>query len=160
MSSSPGAYLKARKSEPLALVVATDPHVQMRNVMGLDQATATAQLHGDGLEVAVQTASSKTAPVGQVLKTNPSADATVTRGSTVTLTISSGPKLVNVPAILGWDRDDAVGELEDRGFAVTVTTATAPSSQDGTVIAQNPPGGRAAEGSTVTITVGVKAAKR
>ncbi len=79
MSSTPGAYLKATKSEPLELVVATDPHLQVRNVVGLDQATATAQLQGDGLVVAVQTASSKSAPSGQVLKETPRAGETVTR---------------------------------------------------------------------------------
>jgi eukaryotic-like serine/threonine-protein kinase len=159
MSSSPAAYLKARKSEPLELVVAADPHVKMRNVVGLDQATATSQLQSDGLDVAVQTASSKTVPAGQVMKANPGADATVLRGSTVTLTVSSGPKLINVPAIVTWDRGDAVSELEDRGFAVTVTTAVAANNLEGTVLAQDPAGGRAPEGSTVTITVGVKAKK-
>ena len=65
-----------------------------------------------------------------------------------------------MPAVVGSDRDDAVSELEDRGFAVTVTTVTVTSSdQVDTVLAQNPAGGQAAEGSTVTITVGVKASR-
>jgi len=65
-----------------------------------------------------------------------------------------------VPAIVSWDRDDAVSELEDRGFAVVVNTATVTSSdQVDTVLAQDPSGGQASEGSTVTITVGVKAKK-
>ncbi len=81
------------------------------------------------------------------------------RGDTITLTVSSGPKQVSVPAIVGWNRDDAVSELEDRGFAVTVTGVAATGDQIDTVIAQDPAGGRAAEGSTVTITVGVKASK-
>ena len=161
MSSSPGAYLKATKNQPLALVVAADPHLTLRNVVGLDQATATSQLQNDGLEVAVQTASSKTQAVGQVLKASPGSGATVVRGDTVTLTVSSGPKAVNVPAIVTWDRDDAVSELEGRGFAVVVATAAVTSSsQVGTVLAQNPAGGQAPEGSTITITVGVKASKK
>ena len=159
MSTSPAAYLKARKTDQLEVVVAADPHVTMRNVVGLDQADATAELQGDGLVVAVQNASSKSAPVGRVLRTSPGADSTLKRGDTVTLTVSSGPKAINVPAIVGWDRGDAVSELEDRGFAVTVTTAASSSAQDGTVLAQSPAGGQAPEGSTVTITVGVKAKK-
>ena len=64
------------------------------------------------------------------------------------------------PPSSGWDRDDAVSELEDRRFAVTVTTVTVTSSdQVDTVLAQSPAGGQAAEGSTVTITVGAKAKK-
>jgi beta-lactam-binding protein with PASTA domain len=58
---------------------------------------------------------------------------------------------------VGTSRDDAVGELEDRGFAVVVDTVTATTGdQFDTVLAQDPAGGQAAEGSTVTVTVGVK----
>ncbi len=96
-----------------------------------------------------------------MLRSSPGVDQTVLRGSTVTLTVSSGPKLVNVPPIVGWDRGDAISELEDRGFAVTVTTTPASSSaDDGTVLAQDPAGGRAPEGSTVTLTVGAKVPKK
>jgi beta-lactam-binding protein with PASTA domain len=160
MSSSPGAFLKAMKNQPLVLVVAADPHLTMPNVVGLDQATATSQLQNDGLEVAVQTASNKSAPVGQVLRTSPGANATVVRGSTVTLTVSSGPKLVTVTPVIGEDGDDAVSDLEHDGFAVTVTTAPVSSDLVGKVLAQDPAGGRAPEGSTVTITVGLRASKK
>ncbi len=160
MSSNPGVSLKMRKSEPVELVVAFDPHVDVPNLVGLDQATATAQLQERGLEVAVQNASSRSQAPGQVLKSSPAAGETLTRGDTVTLTVSTGPKQINVPPIVTWDRNDAISELEDRGFAVVVTTATVTSSdQVDTVLAQNPAGGQASEGSTVTITVGVKAKK-
>jgi beta-lactam-binding protein with PASTA domain len=160
MSTAPAAYLKASKRDALTVVVAADPHVKMPNVVGLDQATATSNLHALGLDVAVQTASNKSAPVGQVLKSNPGDGDTLVRGDTVTLTVSSGPKQIAVPAVVGWNRDDAVGELEDRGFAVVVGTAlVTASNQVDAVLAQNPAGGRAAEGSTVTITIGVRARK-
>ena len=159
MSTKPGAYVEATKRDALEVVVAADPHVKMPNVVGLDQATATASLHDLGLDVAVQTSSSKSAPAGRVLKSDPSDGDTAVRGDTVTLTVSSGPKQIAVPAIVGWNRDDAVGELEDRGFAVVVKTAAASGDQIDAVLAQEPVGGRASEGSTVTITVGVKAKK-
>jgi serine/threonine-protein kinase len=155
--STPAAHMRARKTEPVELLVATDPHVKVPNVVGLDQATATAQLQALGLEVAVQTASSSTRPVGQVGKSSPGSGATVVRGDTVTLTVSSGPKQLNVPPVLGWDRDDAISELEDAGFAVNVLTTVVASGGDvDAVVAQDPPGGKAAEGATITITVGVR----
>jgi serine/threonine-protein kinase len=157
MSTTPAAFLRARKADPIELVVATDPHVKVPSVVGLDQATATSQLQALGLDVTVQTASSSSKPAGEVLKSDPGANATAVRGDTVTLTVSSGPKQVTVPSVVGWNRGDAVGELEDRGFAVQiVTSAVASSSQVGTVLAQDP-SGRASEGATVTLTVGVKA---
>ncbi len=150
ISSNPGAYINAMKTAPVELVVAVDPHVDVPNVVGLDQASATAQLQGLGLEVAVQNASSRSQAPGQVLKVSPGSGETLVRGDTVTLTVSTGPKQVNVAAVVGWDRDDAVSELEDRGFAVTVTSVTVTSSdQVDTVLAQSPgrgPGCRGLDG--------------
>jgi serine/threonine-protein kinase len=157
MSTTPAAYLRAKKGDPIELVVATDPHVTLPNVVGLDQAGATRQLQALGLDVAVQTASSKTAAVGVVLKASPGNGASVVRGDTVTLTVSSGPKPVNVTAVVGEDREDAISDLEDDGFAVRVVTAAVTSGrQVDRVLAQSPAGGTAVEGSTVTITVGVR----
>jgi eukaryotic-like serine/threonine-protein kinase len=156
VSTTPAAFLRTMKTEPLVLVVARDPHVKVPSVVGLDQAAATDQLHGLGLEVAVQTASSRTVAAGTVLKTSPGVNQTLVRGDTVTLTVSSGAKLVSVPSTVTDDRDDAISTLEDDGFAVVVVTAPSSSAQDGTVLAQSPAGGQAAEGSTITITVGVK----
>ncbi len=159
VSASPAPFSKALKNQPLTLVVARDPHVTLPNLVGSDQAAAIQSLHDIGLEVAIQTSTSRSAPAGQVLKASPAVDAVVLRGSTVTLTVSTGPKLVTLPSKVTFDRDDAISDLEDRGFSVIVTSAPSSSDQNGTVIAQNPPGGKVAEGSTVTITVGVGQSK-
>jgi serine/threonine-protein kinase len=157
MSTTPAAYLRARKTDPIALTVATDPHVKIPNVVNLDQASATAQLQALGLDVSVQTTSSSSRPAGQVMKSSPGSGQTAVRGDTVTLTVSSGPKQVNVPIVLTWDRADAISEIEDRNFVVNLVTAPVTSSdQVDTVLAQTPSGGKAAEGSTITITVGVR----
>ncbi len=157
MSTTPAAFLRSRKTDPLELVVATDPHVKVPSVVGQDQASATSALQAVGLDVVVKTASSSTAAVGVVTKTSPGADDTAVRGDTVTLTVSSGPKQVNVPNVLQWDRNDAIDEIEGRGFAVNVLTVAVTSNDAvDTVVGQDPSGGRAAEGSTITVTVGVK----
>ena len=115
------------------------------------------------------------APVGEVLggryrlerllgaggmSVSPSPDRIVVRGTTVTLTISSGPRLLSVPYVVGESADDAMGALDDSGFAVAVTTMAVSNDHVGDVVAQDPPGGRAAEGATVTITVGVRQSRR
>ncbi len=157
MRTNPGANLQADKSAAIEVVVAADPHVELRDVVGVDQRTATNLLQDDGLVVAVQTASSKTRPAGTVLKSSPGAGTTVVRGDTITITVSSGPKQVNVESTVGKSGDDAVSDLEDAGFAVQVaTTPVSSGRQDGIVLAQSPAGGTAAEGSTVTVTVGAR----
>jgi eukaryotic-like serine/threonine-protein kinase len=157
MSTTPVAFLRSRKTDPLELVVATDPHVKVPGVVGQDQASATSALQALGLDVAVKTASSSSAAVGVVTKTSPGIGDTVVRGDTITLTVSSGPKQVNVPIVLTWDRSDAISEIEDRGFLVNVVTVTVTNGDAvDTVLSQDPAGGKAAEGATITITVGVR----
>jgi beta-lactam-binding protein with PASTA domain len=134
--------------------------VTVPDVQGKDQQVAIDQLHGLGLEVAVATATSRTLAAGTVIKNNHVGDILV-RGDTVTITVSSGPRLVKLPTgIVGAERGDAVGALEDAGFVVAVvTTPVTSSAQDGVVLAASPAGGSAPEGSTVTLTVGLRTKK-
>jgi serine/threonine-protein kinase len=157
MSTNPAAYTSAKKAEPLVLVVAADPHVRVPNVVNKDQASATSALQALGLDVAVQSASSRSVPSGSVIKSSPGAEASAVRGDTVTITVSSGPKQVTVRNWLGKSADDAQSDLEDHGFTVdVVTTPVTGASQDGKVLAQSPSSGQASEGSTVTLTVGTR----
>jgi serine/threonine-protein kinase len=156
MSTNPPAYQRVRKTDAFEIVVATDPHVRLENVVGKDQASATSTLQNQGLEVAIQTASSRTVPAGTVIKMSPGANSTAVRGDTVTLTVSSGPKQVTVDNLVGEKRDDAVSQLEDDGFVVSVTTTPATGRDVDRVLAQSPAGGQAAEGSTITLTVGAR----
>jgi beta-lactam-binding protein with PASTA domain len=62
---------------------------------------------------------------------------------------------VSVPGVVGDDEATAIQTLTDAGFkvasqSVPVTT----ESQDGTVVQQDPSGGKAKPGSTVTLGVG------
>ena len=157
---TPAAFAEASKIEPVSVSVARDPHVTVPNLVGLDQATATTNLQQLGLVVAAKSGSSSTVASGHVISASPDADRVIRRGDTVTLTVSTGPRLVKVPYVVGWSADEARGELEDAGFAVAIATAPVPSNQVGDVVAENPAGGQAPEGSTVTITVGVRQPKK
>jgi len=158
--TAPVAFSNVRKAAVLQVYVARDPHVDVPNLQGTDQAAAIQRLKDMGLEVAIRTATSRTYASGLVIKNDHVGD-TLTRGDTVTITVSTGPKLVKVPIVNnGWSYADARSELEGAGFVVAiVTTPVTSSSQDGKVLAENPAGGTAAEGSTVTLTVGLKAKK-
>jgi eukaryotic-like serine/threonine-protein kinase len=156
VGSTPSAFAEASKAEPVQVVVARDPNVALPNLVGVDQATATTKLEQLGLVVAVKNATSRSTAAGLVVSTSPSADKTVRRGATVTLTVSSGPKLVTVRSVVGWSADDAYDELDGEGFTVAVTTTPVSGDRVGDVVAQDPPGGKLAEGATVTVTVGVR----
>ena len=156
MSSDPLAHQGAVKSGTVVLSVARDPRVSMPNVVRLDEASARAALEDRGLVVTVQPTSHRTIPAGQVISSSPGGGAVTTRGTTVTLRVSSGPSPLDVPIVIDDDAEDAIEELEDRGFVVSVATTPSSGREEGRVIAQDPAGGQAPEGSTVRITVGVR----
>jgi serine/threonine-protein kinase len=160
LSSTPAAFAEASKEKGVVVVVARDPHVTIPSVVGVDEGTAKSKLGELGLTVAVKRASSRTVASGIVMSVSPSPDRIVVRGTTVTLTVSTGPRTESVPYVVGWSADDAMDELDDAGFAVAVTTTVVSNDRSGEVIAQDPPGGRAPEGATVTITVGVRQSRR
>jgi beta-lactam-binding protein with PASTA domain len=153
---TPAAFSEASKANPVSVSVARDPHVTIPNLVGLDQATATGNLQQLGLVAATKNGTSNTVAAGNVISASPGADRVIKRGDTVTLTISTGPKLVKVPYVVTWSANDARDELQGAGFAVQVATTPVASDKVGEVVAENPAGGQAPEGSTVTITVGVR----
>ena len=97
MSTTPEAYQQAMKRDAIEVVVATDPHVKMPMVLGLDQAAATAELQNLGLDVVVKTETNRSVPAGVVVGSSVDAGRRALRGDTITLTVSLGPKQLSVP---------------------------------------------------------------
>jgi eukaryotic-like serine/threonine-protein kinase len=128
------------------------PPVVVPSVVGQQKDDARATLEDAGLRVSVQSTDS-TSPKDEVIGQDPSAGAEIPEGSSVTITVSEGPKRVQVPAVIGQDEDGARSALRDAGFKVRVTERES-EEPEGTVIEQSPsPGTRLEEGSTVTIVV-------
>ncbi len=156
--TSPKAGTRVDPNSVVTVVVSQGPApIVVPDVSGLSQVDATQQLANAGFRVAATTESSGSVPSGQVIRTQPGAGNPAARDSTVTLVISSGPRQVTVPDVVGQSQSSATSTLENDGFRVEVTTVTSPGSA-GRVISQSPTGGsRANAGSTVTITVGAAA---
>ena len=156
LRSTPEVGLRADKSALFTVVIARDPYVKLPDdVVGKAETEFTTLLASLGLQGKRETQTSRTMPAGAVLSVSPGVGQPIRRGSFVAYKVSTGPKLVPVPQLYLRSADDAVEALEDRGFTVAVTYVTAPSNQRGRVVSQAPNGGTAAEGSTVTLNVGV-----
>ena len=122
----------------------------------LDQSedSARQELGGAGFEVQVNEAPSDDTEAGLVFAQDPNPGVEAPVGSTVTITVSTGPEQVEVPDVEGEDEGDAEQILGDAGFQVEVQEVPGPPPQDGTVVDQDPDGGtQADQGSTVTIFV-------
>jgi beta-lactam-binding protein with PASTA domain len=160
LRSTPEVGLRADKLAVFTLVVARDPYVKLPpDIVGKDEATVTSILQSLGLQGKRETQTSRTVPAGTVTSVSPGAGQPIRRGSFVSYKVSTGPKLVPVPQVTQRSVDDAVDDLERLGFTVAVTYVTAASNLRGKVVSQSPNGGTAAEGSTVTLNVGVNVGK-
>ncbi len=114
---------------------------------------ATAALEEAGFEVQVDRVNSDSVADGLVIHSDPSGGTSLTRGSTVALTVSSGPKLGKVPVLVGTQVSVAVQQIRGAGFVPSVSERQ-DSAPQGQVVRQTPSAGsRIAPGSTVSIVV-------
>jgi serine/threonine-protein kinase len=155
--SSPGEGSEAERGSTVTLIVSSGrEQVTVPDVAGGTEDEARSALGDRGLRVAVRREDSTTEDPGTVLRQDPAAGARVDAGSTVTITVAREPQDVAVPDVTGEPQADAIARLSDEGFRIRQRTRELDSEEgDGVVIEQEPAGGRARRGSTVTITVGM-----
>ncbi|MEU7552485.1 Stk1 family PASTA domain-containing Ser/Thr kinase [Streptomyces sp. NPDC044571] len=92
-------------------------------------------------------------PKGNVCKQDPAPDTKLDKGSTITLTISSGAPSVPMINVLNLQFDEAEKALKDKGFQVERKNQES-DRPAGIVLDQNPKSGQQAQkGSLVTLTV-------
>jgi serine/threonine-protein kinase len=130
--------------------------VEVPNVLDQSEESARAELREAGLQAEVVFAPSSEIEEGNVVLQDPGPGEQAPRGSTVTLTVSTGPETVTVPNVVQQGSEQAEQTLADAGFEVSVQTqpVTDPT-QENVVLDQDPDGGSEAPGgSTVTIVVG------
>jgi serine/threonine-protein kinase len=131
----------------------TTDKVQVPNVVGLTADAATSQLKSAGLDVERVDEGNDAAP-GTVFDQDPDAAAAADKGSAVTIHVSKGPVLIEVPTVEGQDVADARNALVEAGFKVNIVNREDNNEPANRVLDQNPAGGtKAAEGATVTLTV-------
>jgi beta-lactam-binding protein with PASTA domain len=152
----PGAGEEVERGERIQLFISSGPElVSVPDVAGLSRDSAEAQISDLGLVPAVQEEESEE-PEGEVIAQDPEAGTELERGSTVTLTVSSGIEEVEVPDVVGLTGRDAERQLRAAGLvpARRETEVTDPA-QDGQVIDQRPGAGVQLErGREVVIVVG------
>lgn len=126
---------------------------QVPSVAGKTQSDAKTSLEQAGFTVKVNEEPSETVSKGNVIRQSPESGVSVPTGTQITIWVSTGPDLVQVPSVIDLGEVEAIGVLEDAGFDVSVDYQVSPD--DGLVITQNPvPNAMVRRGSTVTIVVG------
>ena len=149
----------APKGSSVTITVSTGkPKVEVPAVVGKDATAAADDIVNAGLRVRTVNEPSATVEKGKVIRTDPTAGSSVDKGSPVTVVVSTGVDMAQVPNVIGKRQDEATTALQAAGFTVKVDNVVVVSdADDGRVLEQSPTGGtEATKGSTVTIRVGRK----
>ena len=153
LAQDPASGTPARHGTPVALTVSKGPEpIPVPSVVGIDENDAVDAIEAAGLEadVAKDRVNDRNVPKGSVVAQSPS-NGTLTRGGTVTLTISDGPKMVKVPSYVGKQAKEAEAALRQLGFEVKFNNIL--GGFFGTVRDQDPVNKEVPEGSLITLTV-------
>ncbi|MET7574490.1 Stk1 family PASTA domain-containing Ser/Thr kinase [Streptomyces sp. NPDC005492] len=154
IGTAPDAGTKRHAGSAIALTVSKGSAVDVPDVTGEDLDEAKADLQDAGLAVKVSaTEVTSEYDAGQVAKQTPAGDSQAADGDTVTLTVSKGPEMVEVPSVVGASVDAATKLLEESGFKVKEDRGLLGLFGD-TVKSQSVDAGeQAPKGSTITIEI-------
>ncbi|MFC9848224.1 Stk1 family PASTA domain-containing Ser/Thr kinase [Streptomyces sp. NPDC060223] len=154
ISTDPAAGTERRAGSAIAIKVSKGSPVEVADVTGASVEDATAELEGAGLKVKIASEQVNSEfDQGLVAKQSPGEGSEAAEGDTVTLTVSKGPELVEVPDVVGDSVDDAKQALEDAGFQVDEDRGLL-NLFGNTVKSQSVDGGDTApKGSTITIEI-------
>ncbi|MGI5510873.1 Stk1 family PASTA domain-containing Ser/Thr kinase [Streptomyces sp. CA-106131] len=154
MGTDPEAGTERHSGSAIALTVSKGSPVEVPDVTGSSEDDARAELEDAGLRMQIaDTQVTSEFDAGQVAQQSPGGGKEVGEGDTVTLTISKGREMVEVPDVVGDNVDDAKKTLEDAGFQVEEDRGLLGLFGD-TVKKQSVKGGqKAPKGSTITIRI-------
>lgn len=153
LAQKPAKGTPAKRGTPVALTVSKGPQpIPVPDVRGKDQDAAVRTLEAAGLKAVVvpEPVFDRKVPRGAVAGQDP-ATGNLRKGGEVALTISKGPRLVDVPNFIGKQASEAREVLEDLGFEVEIENIF--GGFFGTVREQDPKGTKAPEGSLVILKV-------
>ncbi len=152
VGTDPAVGVKVRSGATLTVYVSTGPPIlTVPDETGKPQNDATDALTALGFKVAVSEEFSDTVATGNVIRQTPKGTSKLRKFRTVTLAVSKGQDLVEVPVIPRLDPvADATARLQALGFKVTVSKTF--GGESGLVVGIDPASGQKIKrGSTVTL---------
>jgi eukaryotic-like serine/threonine-protein kinase len=153
----PREATRVTRGDRVRLIVSSGPEqVTVPDVTGLSRDSAESRLRGEGLGVSVAEQESDETE-GDVISQSPAGGTELTKGETVTITVSTGRPQVDIPDVIGLSERSASSKLRSAGLTpVTQERTVTDESQDGLVVEQRPGSGTQVDkGREVVIVIGV-----
>jgi serine/threonine-protein kinase len=143
LSQSPEAgrsIMVTSEGIPVTLIVSTgDTLSSVPDVINMDYRTASATLRQSGFYVEIENERSDIYPRNNVMKTYPDVGQPLATGSTVYLTVSCGPEIINIsmPNLIGLSEGAAIQQLENSALSYGGSEYVTSDLAAGTVIGQS-----------------------
>jgi serine/threonine-protein kinase len=154
--TEPSSGQKARKGSSVKIFVSMgkERYLIPSDLAGKEPSEAISALEALTLVISGTTeVFDETIPVGKVVGTDPVAGTSVAQRTPVTLLVSKGPTLIEVPNVVGMDVTKATATLQAAGFQVTAVNKLAIAILN-KVYSQNPAAGTMApKGSVITLEI-------
>ena len=153
IGTDPAAGIPLRPTRAVDVIVSKGPRpIKIPDHTGKPADRAEAALEKRGFEVDTTEVNSDTVPEGRVVTQSPDSG-NGQRGDVISLVVSKGPVLVEVPEVVRMGVDEATKRLEAAGFRVRVEEASLYIGVQ-YVVSTDPSGGsKAPKGSTVVMSV-------
>ena len=148
ISTDPTAGTSWPQPKPVSIVLSAGP--PLPNFVGQDKSVAEQWAAANGVKLNEVTASHSNQPINQVVKQSAPPGSAFTNGEVITIQISPGPPMVNIPNVAGLRVPKAVQILRNAGFVVQINQV-GPFN----VVFSESPTGQAPKGSTITLTTGL-----
>lgn len=130
------------------------PEIEVPDVVNLPVEEAQQVLEEKGLKAIITEEYSDEVEEGIVISQSEEPGKKVKRGREITLVVSKGPEMLEVPDVRGKSQDEAEMELQNAGFDnIVVETAFHDEVPQGNVIDQNPRSGKHPKSTTIELLV-------
>ncbi|MBV9454981.1 MAG: Stk1 family PASTA domain-containing Ser/Thr kinase [Rubrobacter sp.] len=144
----------AKVGSTVTITVGSGPKtVQVPSLYNLTTAAAKQTLEGVSLSLGNQTeAPNDQVPKGQIVDQQPAAGTEVSPGSSIDITVSSGPRQLPIPDVVGRNAEEAKQTIWDAGFGYVVETVQS-NQPAGTVVSTDPSGGTLLDPNLRSVTI-------
>lgn len=153
---NPAQGSQLQRNSTVILTVSSGREItEVPDVVGLSLEDASRALSDAGLSMSdsVEEEESSADNTGRVTQQNPPAGSQLSRGSRVTVTVGTGPRMIRVPSnLVGQDIEDVRSTLDAMGFDVQVENVDS-TETDGQVLSVSDEGNEIPADSTVTVRV-------
>jgi len=148
ISTDPSAGTSWPQPKPVSIVLSAGP--PLPNFVGQDKSVAEQWAGANGVKLNEVPAAHSDQPVNTVVKQSVAPGRAFTNGEVITIEISPGPPMVDIPNVDGLRVPKAVSILRSAGFVVQINQV-GPFN----VVFDYNPKGQAPKGSTITLTTGL-----